>query len=240
MIMLIENISIMLSLLCLFISLINIIVMRYKERKISQIKIKLKELEFGYLSKEVAMKRLLESMEKGNTPAEEYLRILYDKIKEVYPDANTRISIRLIKEDLEHPENSKAVSWISYPEKDITYSPITYSIKNNMDLYSIYVDKKDYVFIGNQREFSAFKEYKNEDQHFFNKWDSYMTCPISKSYEDKKGKNIIGFLSISSPQNFNNVKKNELVMEFVQLIADRLYDGLRKEKGASEIVMKSE
>lgn len=239
MIMLIENISIILSLLCLLITLINVIVMKCREQKIYQMKIKLKDIEFGYLSKEAAMKRLLESKGEGDTSAEEYLRILYDKINEIYPDANTRISIRVIKEeDLEHPENSKVITWISYPKRDIIHSTIPlYSIKNSMDLHSIYIDKKDFVFIGNLREFNAFR-YNSDNQS--NRWNAYMTCPISKSYEDKKEKNIIGFLSISSTQDFNNVKKNELIMDLVQLVADRLYNVLLKEEGLSEIITKSE
>ena len=41
--------------------------------------------------------------------------------------------------------------------------------------------------------------------------------------------NIIGFLTISSQKEFNNVKGNKFLMKYIENITDKLYEILLKE-----------
>lgn len=168
--------------------------------------------------------KLYEIESLDNLSAEEYLKVLYCKINEIYPKTNTRVSIKMIKEkNLKYPQNSKVVTWISYPN---------YSEKNNIsiiqkntDLQSLYINNKEYFWVSNLKEFNSFNQYSNENQDFLKKWNTCIVYPIKEKMEN----NIIGFLTISSQKEFNNVKGNKFLMKYIENITDKLYEILLKE-----------
>lgn len=226
--MIIEFASVILSVVCLVFSIINVVVMIVKERNICQIKIKFDEMDVLLLSKEGAIKQFLEV---SDVSVDECLKMLYDKINEIYPNSNTKISIKVIKEkNFKHPEDSKVVTWISYPSKDKERANISlYTIKNNTDLHSIYIKNKDFFWVSNLKEFNAFGKYINENRDFLKKWSTSIVCPIKKKQERDIQTGVIGFLCIDSLQEFNNVKKNELVIECIKKTTNKLYEAMLKE-----------
>lgn len=160
-----------------------------------------------------------------NLSAEEYLKNLYYKINEIYPKTNTRISIKIIEEkNLEYPENSKVVTRISYPNYPETNNT-SYTIQKNTDLQSLYINNKEYFWVSNLKEFNSFNQYSNENQDFLKKWNTCIVYPIKEKMEN----NIIGFLTISSQKEFNNVKGNKFLMKYIENITDKLYEILLKE-----------
>lgn len=237
--MIMEFASVILSVVCLAISIINVIVMMVKERKMCKFKVNFCGIDVLFFSKEVAAKLFLEG---SDVSVDECLEMLYDKINEVYPNSNIKISVRVIKEkNSVHPEDSKVVTWISYPKEDVGPKKMSlYTIKSNTDLYSIYVNNKDFFWVSNLKEFNVFREYVSENRDFLKRWSTSIVCPIKKAQNSDIQAGTIGFLCIDSSQEFNNVKKNELVMEYIKKATNKLYEVMLKENIICEIISENE
>lgn len=233
--MLLENISIILAVVSLLISIINIIVLKFKSKSDSE---KLYNGKKYFLSRKTAVAPFLTEIKTKNLSTEGYLKVLFNGIEALYPNSKIRLSIKIIKErNIKKPEESKVVTWITYPQRGIISSDLgIYTIKNNTDLYSLYIKNNNYFLVSNIKEFIAFKNYKNEERHFSEKWNSVIVVPIQQTEESKDVDSIIGFLCISSLQDFNNVKKNKNLIELIKIVANKLYDNLQKEIPITEIV----
>jgi len=235
----IEFASVILSIACFVFSIINVIVTMVKERNICRKKVNFGGIGVPFFSKEVAIKQFLEG---SDVSVDECLEMLYDKINKVYPNSNIKISIRVIKEkNSEHPEDSKVVTWISYPKEDAGPAKMSlYTIKSNTDLHSIYVNNKDFFWVSNLKEFNAFREYMNENRDFLKRWRTSIVCPIKKVQNSDIQAGVIGFLCINSFQEFNNVKKNGLVIEYIKKATNKLYEVMQKEDIIYEIISENE
>lgn len=236
--MLAENASLILSLICLAVAIINVIATMIKScQKLHHTKIKLNKMEISFIQKETVTKRLLSMMDSNDLSAEFYLKALADHIKMIYPDSTTRISIKIVKQTNKNSlGESKVVTWASYP-KDTVYADLAlYTIKNNTDLNSIYVNNSEYFFVANLKEFSTFDNYINENQDAVKKWITSIVYPIKESRKDGIKDRPIGFLSISSPQEFSNIKKNELVIECIKIVSSKLYSLLQTERASQKYI----
>ena len=90
------------------------------------------------------------------------------------------------------------------------------------------------------KEFNAFREYMNENRDFLKRWRTSIVCPIKKAQNSDIQAGVIGFLCINSLQEFNNVKKNGLVIEYIKKATNKLYEVMQKEDIIYEIISKNE
>jgi hypothetical protein len=226
----IDNLSIIISIVALGVSLLSNILMitrnirDYKELKVS----------FNIIRK---MELTLEPSEKidfSRFNVEDYIKELLEKINRIYPKAIFNVSIKLIKSvDTEKPEESKLYTWFKFPQQ-MQNEQNLYTIKNNTDYRSLIENNGKFFFVSDLKKYSAFTNYKNESKNYLQRYNTVIVFPIRKKGRDKKY-DIIGFLCVDSPQRLNNVKKNEKVISLVEMAASVIYDFLNQNKDKQEI-----
>lgn len=225
-----DNLSIIISIIALVFSLLSIIPMMirniedYKEFKLNINKIKYMESTLE-TSKKIHFSQFI---------LEDYTKELLEKISKIYPKAILNVSIKLVKSaDIEKPEESKLFTWFSYPQQ-IPSEQNLYTIKNNTDYYALVKNNGKFFFVSDLKKYSALNSYKNESIDYLQRYNTTMVFPIRKRRKDKKY-DIIGFLCMDSPQKLNNVKKNEIVINLLEMAASVIYDFLEKNKDEQEI-----
>lgn len=229
--MLTENIDMILSILsttCFVVTvLVNSIKKIIESKTNNYNKLKRREIQSRLLP--IKAKKISHEIVIHNLAIEDHVQFLYDKVNELYSYAPLRISIRMLKEvNEEKPEESKVITYYNYPKDvfDKTYSRI-YTVKNNTDLNSIYTKKHEYFFVSNLKEFGDLGEYTSEYQNNIYNWNTSIVYPIGGYDENKRKKVLIAFLCIESTGEFNDVKKNELIIEYVKKTSDKLFISLQ-------------
>lgn len=229
--MLTENIDMILSILsttCFVVTvLVNTIKKIIESKTNNYNKLKRREIQSKLLP--INAKKISHEIVIHNLAIEDHVQFLYDKVNELYSYAQLRISIRMLKEvNEEKPEESKVITYYNYPKDvfDKTYSRI-YTVKNNTDLNSIYIKKHEYFFVSNLKEFGDLGEYISEYQNNLYNWNTSIVYPIDGYDENKRKKVLIAFLCIESTGEFNDVKKNEIIIEYVKKTSDKLFISLQ-------------
>lgn len=218
-----EYITIVVSLLAFFISIINSFkifkqILSYRE---------LRDVHRG----ELILKSLENELknEKGKD-AEVYLEKTTSMLKEIYPKCSFTISVKLVeKSDKQNPSDSEVITWISYPKQKYNVK-MSYKVKDNTDFSSIVDESKKYFFVSDLKEYSALKEYKNSDRNFLQEYKSSIVVPIQKN------ENILGFLCINSSDNLGNVKKNRKLVDVVKPVTSLFCDYLIENQLAQEAI----
>lgn len=222
-----DNLSIIISIIALVFSLLSVIPMMIRNYK--EFKLNMNEIKY--------MKSTLETSKKihfSQFNLEDYTKELLEKISKIYPKAILNVSIKLVKSaDIEKPEESKLFTWFSYPQQ-IPGEQKLYTIKNNSDFYALVKNNGKFFFVSDLKKYSALKSYKNESTHYLQRYNTTMVFPIRKKGKDKKY-DIIGFLCMDSPQKLNNVKKNEKVINLLEMATSVIYDFLEQNKDEQEI-----
>lgn len=226
----IDNLSIIISIIALCFSLLSSIPMIIRNiRDYKEIK-----LNFNIIKK---MELTLETSEKidfSQFNVEDYTKELLEKINKIYPKAIFNVSIKLVKSvDIEKPEESVLYTWFRFPQQ-MQGEQNLYTIKNNTDFRALIENNGKFFFVSDLKKYSAFRNYKNESQNYLQRYNTTMVFPIRKKGKDKKY-DTIGFLCIDSPQRLNNVKKNEKVISLVKTAASVIYDFLEQNRDKQEI-----
>lgn len=226
----IDNLSIIISIIALCFSLLSSIPMIIRNIKdYKEIK-----LNFNIIKK---MELTLETSEKidfSQFNVENYTKELLEKINKIYPKAIFNVSIKLVKSvDIENPKESILYTWFRFPQQ-MQSDQNLYTIKNNTDFSSLMENNSKFFFVSDLKKYSAFEIYKNENRNYLQRYNTTMVFPIRKKGKDKKY-DIIGFLCVDSPQRLNNVKKNEKVISLVKMAASVIYDFLDQNKDKQEI-----
>lgn len=226
----IDNLSIIISIIALSFSLLNTISMitrnvrDYKELKAN----------FNIIRKIDLALETSEKIDFSRFNVEDYIKELLEKINKIYPKAIFNVSIKLIKSiDIEKPEESILYTWFKFPQQ-MQIEQNLYTIKNNTDYRSLIESNGKFFFVSDLKNYSAFTNYKNESKNYLQRYNTAMVFPIRKKGKDKKY-DIIGFLCVDSPQRLNNVKKNEKVISLVETAASVIYDFLNQNKDMQEI-----
>ena len=218
-----EYITIVVSLLAFFISIINSFkifkqILSYRE---------LKDVHRGELSLK-SFENELKNV-KGKD-AELYLEKITSILKEIYPKCSFTISVMLVeKSDKQNPSDSEVITWISYPKEKYNIK-MSYRVKDNTDFSSIVDESKKYFFVSDLKEYSALKGYKNSDTNFLQEYKSSIVVPIQKD------ENILGFMCINSSDNLGNVKKNRKLVDVVKSVTSLLCDYLIENKLTQEAI----
>lgn len=226
----IDNLSIIVSIIALSFSLLSIMPMIIRNVR------DYKKLEFNFnIIKKIEL--TLETSGKidfSQFNVEDYTKELLEKINKIYPKAIFNVSIRLVKSvDIEKPEESILYTWFKFPQQ-MQGEQNLYTIKNNTDFKALIESNGKFFFVSDLKKFSAFKNYKNESKNYLQRYNTAMVFPIRKKGKDKKY-DIIGFLCVDSPQRLNNVKKNEKVISLVETATSVIYDFLNQNKDKQEI-----
>lgn len=154
------------------------------------------------------------------------LKCLAENVHTIYSHVEVDISVYVLTEiDEKDITNSKVIEWVSYPsrrEKNIG----SCTIKNNTDFRTIIINQCEYFFVSDLKEYSAIDGYVKDDRNFLKKYQTTIVCPI---YVGEEKESILGFLSLNSPQKLNNVKKNKEIMSIVKVMTSELYKCLKSE-----------
>ncbi len=235
-----DNITIIISVIALLISLIDVLRnykkdysnllceikdIKAREKELYKMKVEIKNLELELGEKYIKQLR-------DNT-IKVYLKKLSEMINQIYPKSNCTISIKLInKSDEKNPLESEVVTWVSYPEKNHNIK-MNYTIKDNTDFSSIVNDKKEYFFVSDLKEYHAISKYTNIDHHFMEKYNTSIVVPIQNA---KGNIEIIGFLCVNSHKKLGNVKKNRAMVDIIKATTSIIYDYLKENKLSKEAI----
>ena len=226
----IDNITLIVSAIALIVSVISSLI-TYKNKYFQE-----KLLEKNKLRKKVIYIKSFENKFKNEKTKdiEQYLELITSIMKEIYPQSNSIISIKLVeKSNNQNPSESEVITWLSYPQ--IRYDvKRCYKIKDNTDFSSIVKENKEYFFVYNLKKYSVLKEYINSDRYFIQNYNTSIVIPIQKM--SKQNEAIIGFLCIDSTQKLGNVKKNKKIIDIAKSAAELFYDYLIENKLTREAI----
>lgn len=218
-----EYITIVVSLLTFFISIISSVeifqqIFSYRKSR---------EVHCGELSLKSFENELKNAKGKD---AELYLEKITFILKEIYPKCSFTISVMLVeKSDKQNPSDSEVITWISYPKQKYNIK-MSYKVKDNTDFSSIVDERKKYFFVSDLIEYNALKGYKNSDRNFLQEYKSSIVIPIQKD------ENILGFLCINSSDNLGNVKKNRKLVDVAKSVTSLFCDYLIENKITQEAI----
>lgn len=220
-----ENISVILALAGLLFSLINFLILARRERYSHNAKVNL-EINRNAL-------KLVGHELKDEASANHLLKEIAMLINDIYPQSNARIFVKLISEiDFDNPGKSQVITWLSFPDTKTVLSS-KYTINQNTELEYVFINGNQYFFVSDINDSKSLGSYITQDKDS-SKWlNTVIVYPICKK-QDSGSNHIIGFLSVASPKKFNNVKKNEQILEIVRLAANKLYDFIQRKQKDTE------
>lgn len=213
--------TISLSLITLIISSITSIIISAKLKEMPFIKSK-KEIEKkieqnNYNLMELTKKSSNKSFGALNTV--KYLEQMRSIFNMIYPSANFVISIKVIYYNEKNMLNSTVKDWININDKCNYLRDLkTYNIKDNTDLYSVFINKSGYFFVSDVKEYENIAGYKTENPYYM-----YFNTSIVYPICNKTRKEYLGFLCVNSNQKLNNSKKNEMLMRILEKTAAGFY-----------------
>ena len=149
----------------------------------------------------------------NNFALEAISKRLIDNLCIIYPDFVFDVMIMLVADvDANDPTKNKVIKYYSYPEKECLDKQL-FTIKENTDFNLIIGKNKKYFFVSDLKKFSAIEDYKNEDKNYLRIYNTSIVYPV---FKDNQKDVLLAFLCISSPQQLNDIKKNELVIDVVE------------------------
>ena len=157
----------------------------------------------------------------GDTQVIECLNRMINVMRKLYSNTNFHVSIKIIDIDTEDTSNSLVRSWI-----DIGGTPVVndglpqYTIKDNTDFYSVFIDKHKYFFVSDINEYANIskRDYKNQNPNWRETMLSTIVYPI-KNKNEKVQEQCVGFLCVDSPQRLDDNKRNVFLMNILEITA---------------------
>ncbi len=136
-----------------------------------------------------------------------YCYSVADKLTELYPKYNFRISIKLVSND--------TVSTILTAGDELFIDDSIQQVKDNTEYEAILKDGFDYFFVTDLHTFDEKKQrYITSEPEWRYKYNTSIVFPI-KSTNNNEDK-IIGFICINSPQTLRKKEKNNLIIKLIE------------------------